>query len=373
MWIEEYVVDGHSRSIVDEFSWILPVLVGASALALLIFLEPSWGANAAASLSLLVAVVAIIIQVLAEKGYFKAINIPGTFGRWQRRTVSASLAVIMAAGLVVWLMEREGSPADYLKGRVRIGFVDQNYPGWHERQKDLPDVHNGFDVLLVEALRKRFYKADFVWVPLAALPDRENRLSGDKDERDDVDLVISNFSMTLERREKIDFAGPYFLDVQGLLTRTGNRTPNAKETTLCGLGSSTGEKTIKGLSWRLHQEPTLEKCIGMYERGEVAGVSTDMAILQPYVKDRAASEKPLPGTVVDLQALGTEEYGIGIPNNHPKLCAALNKAVEDFLRTSWEAAFRAFLTPAGVSPANRKPPGVEECEPAGPAFVKDDY
>ena len=224
-------------------------------------------------------------------------------------------------------------------------------------------MHNGFDVLLVEALRKRFYKADFVWVPLAALPDRENRLSGDKDERDDVDLVISNFSMTLERREKIDFAGPYFLDVQGLLTRTGNRTPNAKETTLCGLGSSTGEKTIKGLSWRLHQEPTLEKCIGMYERGEVAGVSTDMAILQPYVKDRAASEKPLPGTVVDLQALGTEEYGIGIPNNHPKLCAALNKAVEDFLRTSWEAAFRAFLTPAGVSPANRKPPGVEELSP----------
>ncbi|MEU4156392.1 hypothetical protein [Actinoplanes sp. NPDC026670] len=76
------------------------------------------------------------------------------------------------------------------------------------------------------------------------------------------------------------------------------------------------------------------------------------------------------GKVVDLQAIGTERYGIGIPNNRPQLCRAINEALDDFLQDSWEATFKDFLGPAGVNPANKNPKKTSACEEPGPAFTK---
>lgn len=356
----------------DEFSWALPILVGASAVALLIYLEPSWGANAAASLGFLIGVVGIVVSILIDRGYFKAIKLPGAFRRWQKRAVAASIATLMVFGLVWWGMKREGDPFDYMSGTVLIGYTGQNYPGWHTRPDGLPNADNGFDVAVAAALKQKFYNADFQWVALDGLEAREDALRfSDPDSEKSVKLVISNFSITPERQKVIDFAGPYFHDVQGLLSRTGSRTPSQKENLLCGIGASTGVEAVGGLGWAKKAMPTLDQCMTAYDRGEVHGVSTDMSILQPYVKARADAGRPVQGVVVDLQAIGTERYGIGIPNNRPKLCEALNEAIDDFLADSWDATYSTFLKPAGVTLANKNPQQTAECEAAGPSFLKD--
>lgn len=210
------MTDTEPRSIFDEYAWALPILLGAGALKLLIYLEPSWGANAAAALGFLVGVVGIVVSILIDRGYFRAGRLPGALRRWQKKTVAASTAVLMVFGLAWWTVKREGDPFEYLSGPVLIGYVDQNYPGWHTRPRGLPDAHNGFDVALVAALKKKFYRADFRWVALDDLAARERVLtSGDAGSEKSVKLVISNFSITPERQEAIDFAGPYFRDVQG--------------------------------------------------------------------------------------------------------------------------------------------------------------
>lgn len=355
------------RSVAEEYAWVIPVLVGAVALTLLIILEPAWGANAAAALSFLVGVLAIVVSVLIDRGYFRRFRRAGAFRLWQRRTVAASTSMVMVFGLIWWVVKREQDPFDYLSGKVLIGYTDANYPAWHTRPANTPDADYGFDVALVAALEKKFYRADFEWIPVSGLQGREDALipgrPGPK-----AKLVISNFSITPQRQEVIDFAGPYFVDVQGLLSRTGNRVPDARDNVLCGLDGSTGSHTINKLGWRLKGKETIEQCFTAYAGHELAGVSTDMSIVQTYRQGR--SRQRLPGTVVDLQAIGTEEYGIGIPNNRPRLCRALNEAIEDFLADSWDGAFRAFLAPDGVSRANRKPLHTDECEPAGPMSFK---
>jgi len=354
-------VTGH-RSVVEEYAWLVPVLVGTTALTLLIFLEPSWGANAAGALSFPVGVLAIVVSVLIDRGYFRRLRLPGAFLLWQRRAVAASTAVLLVLGLIWWVLKREQDPFDYLSGKVLIGYTDANYPGWHTRPNGLPNADYGFDVALVTALKKKFYRADFEWRKVSGLNGREMALTTGEPE---VKLVISNFSITPERQQTIDFAGPYYQDVQGLLSRTGNPVPSANENVLCGVSASTGSATIEGLGWRMESQPSLDQCITDYVNGKYAGVSTDMSILQAYRKERS-----VPGKVVDLRVIGTEQYGIGIPNNRPRLCRALNEAIEDFLADSWNGAFDTFLAPAGVRVANKKPQHTTDCEHAGPMFLK---
>lgn len=362
--------DAHAprrRSLASDVAWMVPILIVACALGLLIYLEPDWGANASAALSFVVSVVGVIVSILIERGYFTVTRFSiGRFRGWQRKVVAASISTFMIFGLGWWFFTREQDPFDYLSDEVLIGYTNQNYPGWHTRATNIPNSDNGFDVAVATALQQKFYEATFKWVPLSGLGERERRLINSDGSAKSIKLVISNFSITPERQASIDFAGPYFRDVQGLLTRTGEKSPSGTDSQVCTLQSSTGDKTILGMGWTAVPMDTLENCLVAYRNGAVAGVSTDLSILALKVKASA-----LDGVVVDLDAIGTERYGIGIPNNRPRLCAAINEALDDFLTNSWGGAFDTFIGPAGVGQANRNPRRTAPCEQAGPSFVKD--
>jgi hypothetical protein len=57
---------------------------------------------------------------------------------------------------------------------------------------------------------------------------------------------------------------------------------------------------------------------------------------------------------------GEEKYGIGMPNRRPKLCAALNAAIGDFLTATdeelnWDKAWNRHLSGVDENPDRHRP------------------
>jgi len=90
--------------------------------------------------------------------------------------------------------------AQYLSGEVAIG-INGILPGWSKSSS--PNQASGFDVALIEYLRKKY---DFTPKYDNLRPwEREGALENGR-----VKLVVANYSMTPERDQSVDFAGPYF-------------------------------------------------------------------------------------------------------------------------------------------------------------------
>ena len=359
------------RNLLDDAVWAAPIVVLGVALGAFVALEPEWGANAAGALGVPLAVIAIVVSVLVDRGAFRVTRRrSGGPRRWQKKLGVYATVTLTVLGLAWWTIRREGDPFDYLTGEIRIGYTDGNYPGWHTRPNGITGDY-GFDVALVNALKKTFYKADFTWVKLSSPADREPALQGKPwrpalggDELPPVQLVVSNYSITPKRQLVIDFAGPYFTDVQGIISRSGKTIPTATDNLLCALAGTTGRDSLGGIGWRLDERPTLDLCYAAYRNKEVAGMTTDLAILKPYAEKYKIEPAPM-----DLGSAGDEQYGIGIPNNRPRLCAALNEALDEFMQRAWDSSFTTYLASSGVQRASN-PKKTAPCERAGPESVK---
>ncbi|WP_433832136.1 transporter substrate-binding domain-containing protein [Actinoplanes sp. CA-015351] len=255
-----------------------------------------------------------------------------------------------------------------MSGEVRIGYVAYEYQGWHtDDQASGGPV--GFDVDLARDLETQFPDAHFTWVDLGTLDNRLDALRGgwflpsNSDEQERVKLVIANFSISQPRREVIDFAGPYFVDTQAFLSRAaaGNITeiPRGR---VCALNGSRSAEKLTQIGWKPKLEDSLAACVSEFQAGEVDAVSDDRSLIAGYAQ--ALGLKP-PSRL----NYGAEKYGIGIPNNMPKLCAELSRVIQDFLEYSWSDSFTANLNPIGLRQEDyTKPRSTDACEPAAPWY-----
>ena len=121
-------------------------------------------------------------------------------------------------------------------GRLTIG-IPFDEPGIGVKDGD---TYAGFDVETATYVAKALGvpPENITWKE-ATGADREQLL-----ESGEVDLIVSTFTITDERKQKVDFAGPYFLAHQDLLVRrnedeiTGTETLNGKN--LCTFGDDLG-------------------------------------------------------------------------------------------------------------------------------------
>src|SRR5699024_10429441 len=95
---------------------------------------------------------------------------------------------------------------------ITVG-IKYDQPGLGFREGNNPPT--GFDVDVARAvLAEMGYEEDQIeWVE-APTPQRENML-----ENGQVDMIFATYSITPERDERVDFAGPYFMAGQDILIR----------------------------------------------------------------------------------------------------------------------------------------------------------
>ncbi|SCL19586.1 ABC-type amino acid transport substrate-binding protein [Micromonospora pallida] len=360
---------GQATSLVRELFWVVPTVLAAVGGTVFLLSNRAWGADAAAIIGFPLSVVAIIVAILIDRGAFKApfLKVP----RDRRRTwkwAAAFTVVVMLGTVTVWWIRREPDPFDYLSGEVRIGYVAYEYQGWHT--DDSSGVPEGFDVDLARDIEAHFPDARISWVDLTTVENRilalrgEWSKAGSRVRQDPVKLVVSNFSMTPERAERIDFAGPYFVDAQAFLSRDPSITTISKipRGRVCVLKGSRSDEKLTQIGWNPLREDSLAACVAEYHADRVDAVSDDRSLIAGFAK---AIGLPPPSPL----NYGAEKYGVGMPDNMPRLCAEVSKVIDDFLKYRWSDSFRAHLTPFGLSEERYvRPTSTDPCQPAAPWY-----
>jgi glutamate transport system substrate-binding protein len=349
------------RSIRHELFWLIPTGVTTGGATLFMLLNRQRGANAAAILTVPLEVIGIIVAVLIHRGLLRPITLRVPVDRRRTSRIAVVLVSIILAGTVTaWWFEREESPSNYLSGDVRIGYAGSRYLGWH-LEKNGTDI--GFDADVARAIQDHFKFRSIVWVDLGGLDRRMAALNGrwrdgKGNEQEPVKLIISNFSMTPDKARDIDFAGPYFVDSQGFLSHDDAATiADIPAGDVCVLTGSTSADRLRGYGWNPIERPSVAKCIEEYKNNVVKAVSADRSTLAGY-----AASLQQQGPPIDLQ-IGTEKYGVGLPNNMPRLCAEISDVLNDFIAYQWVKSFSTNLKPIGLPEADYiRPHPVEPCQ-----------
>jgi glutamate transport system substrate-binding protein len=220
--------------------------------------------------------------------------------------------------------------------------------------------YTGFDVDVATYVAKELGTdaADITWVQ-APSAQRETLI-----ETGQVDMVVATYSITDTRKEKVSFAGPYFIAGQDLLVRaddtsiTGPDTLDGKK--LCSVTGSTSAQKVKDTypAVQLQEFATYSECLPALANGGVDALTTDDTILAGF-----ASQPEYAGKFkVVGKPFSEENYGIGLKKGDTATCEKVNAAISKMIEDgSWQKAIDANLGPAGYKPGTGNPPTPAAC------------
>ena len=220
--------------------------------------------------------------------------------------------------------------------------------------------YSGFDVDVATYVAKELGTdaADITWVQ-APSAQRETLISTGQ-----VDMVVATYSITDARKEKVSFAGPYFVAGQDLLVRaddtsiTGPDTLKGKK--LCSVTGSTSAQKVKDAypGVQLQEFATYSECLPALANKGVDALTTDDTILAGF-----ASQPEYAGKFkVVGKPFSEEKYGIGLKKGDTATCEKVNAAITKMITDgSWQKALDANLGPAGYKPGAGNPPTPAAC------------
>jgi len=244
-------------------------------------------------------------------------------------------------------------PGAATDGRMTIGIAFDE-PGIGMKNGE---TYSGFDVETAKYVAKALGvpEANITWKE-ATGAQREALLSSG-----DVDMVVSTFTINDERKQKVDFAGPYFLAHQDLLVRrneteiTGPETLNGKD--LCTVAGTTSAQNILARYQgriSLKEFPRYSDCVAALANSEVDAVTTDDVILAGYAADPQYQGK----LKVVGKGFSDESYGIGVKKGNTALVDQVNAALKQYVSDgSWQRALDATVAPSGYNIPDAPTPG----------------
>jgi len=172
-----------------------------------------------------------------------------------------------------------------------------------------------------------------------------------------VDMVVATYTINNARKEKVDFAGPYYIAGQDILVKQGD-TSVKSVTDLNGkkVCSVTGSTSINNVKEKAPQADistsfgTYSLCVEALADGRVQAVTTDDIILLGFIADN-------PGKYQLVKApFTTENYGIGVKKGDDAFRTFINDTLEkSYTSGSWKAAFERTVGKSGQqAPASPK-------------------
>jgi glutamate transport system substrate-binding protein len=209
--------------------------------------------------------------------------------------------------------------------------------------------YTGFDVETATYVAKALGVAegDITWVETTGDQRQQALTSGQ------VDLVFSTFTITDERKQVVDFAGPYFQAHQDLLVRrndteiTGPDTLDGK--VLCTVAGTTSADNIQQ---RYEGRITVKElgrysdCVQSLAASQVDAVTTDDVILAGY-----AAQPQYQGLLkVVGDGFSDENYGVGVKKGDTAMVQKVNAALKQYVDDgSWKRALNISVAPSGYS------------------------
>lgn len=279
-----------------------------------------------------------------------------------------TLAVASAAVLVLAACGSDdngngnGTSADYLPevnsegsrpfgDSITIGTkIDQPGTGIQEDGE-----YRGMDVDTARAIAAHlgYGESDITWLE-SPTPQREELLVNGQ-----VDFIVATYSITDARKERVQFAGPYFVSGQDLLIRVDDDSITGPDDltgkALCSVQGSTPAQRIaddyEGVE--LINYDTYSLCMEALQSNVVDALTTDDVILAGYAAQEAwAGQFRVVGNV-----FSEELYGIGLNKDDLDTCNAINGVIDELWSDgTMEAIIEANLGPAGYTASDKNPP-----------------
>lgn len=263
-----------------------------------------------------------------------------------RRFAQVMLAVLLALTASCGSSAAENSVVTKAEetGQLTIG-IRFTQPGMSERTLDGRYVGLDVDVARYIAEELGVDEDGITWVDVVAA-EREKALAARK-----VDLVLSTYSITPERKKLVSFAGPYFTTGQSLLVRldsskdiTGPDSLNGKK--LCSVEGTTSAAQVKerfAKRVELVEYPRDPDCVTALLTGLVDAVTTDETILAGYVAQNPELLKVVGDHFSD------ENYGVGLHKDDRDGQAAVNEAIRKMIDDgSWLRSVKRHLGRSGI-------------------------
>ena len=277
-----------------------------------------------------------------------------------RRLAGVLLAGVTAAALTACSAGTEGPnqapklvPGVTPGGHLTIG-IPFDEPGIGVQDGT---SYKGFDVETATYVAKALGvpPENIKWVK-ANGADREQLL-----ESGGADLIFSTYSITDQRKQVVDFAGPYFTAHQDLLVRgneeeiTGPETLNGKD--LCTVAGTTSAANITARYQgriTLKEMPTYTDCVKALAASQIDAVTTDDVILAGY-----AAQPQYRGVLRVLgKGFSDESYGVGVKKGNSALRDQVNAALKQYMDDgSWKKALDITVAPSGYSIPDAPTPG----------------
>ncbi|RRQ81768.1 glutamate-binding protein [Streptomyces griseofuscus] len=261
----------------------------------------------------------------------------------QLRKVTAASAAVLALSLAATACGGDKKDDNGSSGGKKIAIgIKFDQPGLGQKT---PQGYAGFDVDVATYVAKKLgYGPDQIEWKESKSADRETML-----QRGDVQFIAATYSITPEREQKVDFAGPYLLAHQDVLLRadeTAIKAPkdlNGKK--LCSVSGSTSAQNLKAklnLKTDLVTYPTYSACLSGLQSGAIDALTTDDSILAGYAAQAQFKGKFKLGSF----KMTNENYGIGVKKGSD-LKAKINTALESMVSDgSWAAAVKKNFGPA---------------------------
>ncbi|HEY9411540.1 MAG TPA: glutamate ABC transporter substrate-binding protein [Jiangellaceae bacterium] len=172
-----------------------------------------------------------------------------------------------------------------------------------------------------------------------------------------VDIVVATYTINDERKQIVDFAGPYYEAGQTIMVLESNTDINGPDDLagkkVCSVEGSTPAENIRTNYPEAELVPTAaySDCLEPLRNGQVDAVTTDNVILSGFV-DQNEGEFKLVG-----EAFTEEPYGIGLMKGDDEFRTFINDTLEEsFEDGSWAEAWEST---AGTVLETPEPPTVD--------------
>jgi glutamate transport system substrate-binding protein len=237
-------------------------------------------------------------------------------------------------------------------GKLVVG-IKFTQPGLGVKNPD--GTFSGFDVEVAKYVAKELgVDAANIQFVEANSAQREDLIA-----KGQVDYIVATYSITDARKEKVNFAGPYFIAHQDLLVKSDNTDITGPETMsgkiLCSVTGSTSAQKIKdtyAADVALQEYPTYADCVDALLNGTIDAVTTDDVILAGFAAQHPGELKVVGKGFTD------EKYGIGLKKDDDAGTNLINAAIAKMIADgTWKQALQDTVGPSGYTIPTAPTPG----------------
>jgi glutamate transport system substrate-binding protein len=251
------------------------------------------------------------------------------------------------------------------KGKITVG-VKFDQPGLGQKNPITNKVE-GFDVEIAKQIALGIFGGSIndieskIEFKESTTPNREVFL-----ENGTVDMVVATYTINDARKQRIDFAGPYYIAGQDIMVKANDTSIKGvndlagKKT--CSVRNSTPAANIKRLvpTADLTEFDQYSDCVQALRDGRVTSVTTDNSILLGFVAASPTDFKIVGNKFTD------EPYGIGVKRGDDAFRTFINDRLEAiYANGEWAKLFAATLGKLGIPTPT--PPPVNRYASAGVA------